>query len=109
MIAAHIPAEVKSSTPTNSPINPESLYPCRDPWVSIWPKLVIGTKAPPPAHKTILSYKLKTSKKAPITTNITVICPGVSLVLSNIICPIAHINPANKKAFKYIIQPPPNL
>ena len=32
-----------------------------------------------------------------ITTNNDVKCPRVNLVLSNIICPIKHTNPQNKK------------
>ena len=60
-------------------------------------KPVIGTSAPPPAQSTNLSYKLNISKNDPTTTNIVVICPGVSLVLSSIICPIKHTKPQNKK------------
>ena len=43
---------------------------------------------------------------APTTVKSEVICPGVSFVLSKIICPSMHIKPANKKAFKYIIITP---
>ena len=35
-----------------------------------------------------------------ITTNKEVTCPGVSLVLSNINCPIRHINPQNINEYK---------
>ena len=45
---------------------------------------------------------------APITTNNAVTCPGVSLVLSSIICPITHIIPENKNEYIYITLPPPN-
>ena len=73
------------------------------PCVNKCPKLVIGTNAPPPNINTYLSYILNISRNAPTTTNILVICPGVSLVLSNINCPIKHIKPAKINELKYII------
>ena len=50
------------------------------------------------------SLILNISKNDPTTTNRLVICPGLNLVLSSIICPIKHTNPANKNALKYIIS-----
>ena len=46
-----------------------------------------------------LSYKPNTSRKAPTTTKIVVICPGVNFVLYKINCPIKHTIPQNRKAF----------
>jgi len=54
-MAAIIPADVKSNIPIISPIGPRLVALAKAPWISKWPKLVIGTKAPPPAHNIILS------------------------------------------------------
>ena len=100
MIAATIPDDVRSNIPIKSPIIPKLFTVSIAPWISKCPNEVIGTRAPPPAHKTNLSYMLKESRNAPTTTKIVVICPGVSLVLSRINCPITQTIPQNKNAFK---------
>ena len=102
--ATLIPALVKSNIPKASPIIPLSAAISIAPWINKCPKEVIGIIAPAPQYKTNLSYIPAKSKKAPITTNKVVICPGVNLVLSNIICPIKHINPEKIKAFNYILR-----
>ena len=107
-MADTIPDAVKSNIPISKPMKPYSLAAVIAPCIKRCPKLVIGTIAPPPAQRIILSYKLNVSKNAPSTTNIEVIWPGVSLVLSSINCPIKQTNPQNRKEFTYIIKLPPN-
>ena len=68
--------------------------------------LVIGTSAPPPNISISESYIPNISKNAPITTKLAVTCPGVSLVLSRINCPIKQMNPQYINEYKYIIMPP---
>ena len=84
--AIEIPAEVKLNIPKARPNGPSSPATSIAPCISKCPNDVIGTKAPAPQYKTILSYIPKISRKAPITTNKLVTCPGVNLVLSSISC-----------------------
>ena len=96
MIAVVIPVAVKSNVPENIPIIPSEFALSSAPCIRECPKLIIGSCAPPPTWIIIQSYISNISKKAPITTNKDVICPGVSFVLSKIICDIKHIKPQNK-------------
>jgi len=98
-IAAVIPDAVKLNIPVINPIIPTSFADTIAPCTNKCPKLVIGTNAPPPAHKINLSYILNISKNEPKTTNIVVMCPGVKLVLSKINCPRKHTTPQNINAF----------
>ena len=101
-MATLIPAAVKSNSPIVSPNMPMLPAISIAPWTNKCPNDVIGTRAPAPAYSTILSYIPNISKNAPITTNRLVTCPGVSLVLSKIICDIKHTIPQNKKAYRYV-------
>ena len=87
-----------TNIPENIPKIPSSIYPCKADEYNIWPKLDIITVAPAPNLVIRISYQPKKDKKAPMTVKIDVICPGVSLVLSNIICPMAQTIPENKNA-----------
>ena len=48
IIAAVIPVAVKSNIPISIPTTPKLLALAKAPCISEWPKLVIGTIAPPP-------------------------------------------------------------
>ena len=99
MIALVIPVAVRSNIPIRIPVAPDSFVLSRAPWIRRCPKLVIGTSAPPPTKFIILSYILKLSKNAPITTKRLVMCPADSLVLSRIICAIIQIIPVNRNEY----------
>ena len=100
--ATDIPADVKLNTPNDSPNGPRSFAVSIAPCTNRCPKDVIGINAPAPQCCTILSYIPNKSNDEPITTNKLVTCPGVRLVLSNIICDIRHTKPQNINEFTYI-------
>ncbi len=107
MIAAVIPAAVRSKTPINKPIIPWDSAASKAPWIRECPKLVMGSKAPPPTLAIKKSYIPKESRAAPTQTKIAVIWPGVNLVLSRISSAIKHIRPQKRnELIKYIISPP---
>ena len=54
-MAAIIPDEVRSNIPMSNPIIPKSAALASAPWINRCPKDVIGTKAPPPTNRIILS------------------------------------------------------
>ena len=63
----------------NIPKKPISLARSSAPCIKQWPKEVIGTNAPPLAKSINLSYILNTSKKDPITTNISVTADDIEM------------------------------
>jgi len=80
-----IPALVVTIMLEKIPSIPFVLYPSYAAKYNKFPKEVIGTEEPILENSINLSYIPKKASNAPITTNIDVICPGVSLVLSSII------------------------
>ena len=108
MIVIDSPPELVDSIPFNSPVIPSLWNPSYAPLNSKCPKLVIGTLAPAPPHESIISYNPKHDNNAPVITSMAFRCPGVRVVFSRIICPIAHINPHIINAFIYIILSLPN-
>ena len=54
--AMDIPADVRLNIPNDRPSGPSSLAISIAPWTNKWPNDVIGTNAPAPQYKTILSY-----------------------------------------------------
>lgn len=84
-MAAVIAKEDLQSMPLNKPNIPSSLYPCMALEYNKWPKFEIRTVAPAPHLAIKASYTPKKDKKAPPAVYKLVICPGVNLVLSNII------------------------
>ena len=53
--AMEIPADVRLNIPKAKPSGPKVVPVSIAPWISKWPKEVIGIRAPAPAYKTIRS------------------------------------------------------
>ena len=100
IIAALIPAAVISNIPRRPPSIPSSFILTQEACARECPKLVIGNDAPTLDIDRSLSYMPPIFKKAPMTTNKLVICPGESLLLSYIIWATIHIRPHTIKAIK---------
>ena len=100
-MAAAIPPAEDLSPPVNIPKNPFSYTASLTPLARRLPNPVSGTLAPAPANSVKGSYTPSPPRITPMTTKLTKIRAGVSLVLSMRICPMTQNPPPTANEINY--------